>query len=86
METWQALVDRATELAAEAGDAWTLAIALNDACNGTVLSDAAAGRGIPDPSILSRLREAVGLARSTGDVNLVAIALDSLGAIVKTCG
>jgi len=78
MQTWQALVDRAAELAAEVGDAWTLAIILNDTCNGTVLSDAAVGRGKPDPSVLAQLRDAVGLARSTGDVNLVAIVLDSL--------
>lgn len=76
--TWQSLLTETTRLATDAGDAWTLAMVLNDTAAGANLEHVAAGRGQRCGDSLPQLREAVRLARSTGDLNLVAITLDSL--------
>lgn len=82
--TWQALLAEATTLAQHAGDAWTLALVLNDTAAGKVVEDMAAGRGRQCGACLPQLREAVRLARSTGDLHLVALVLDSL-ALAEAC-
>jgi len=85
-ETWQVLAEKAMELAERGGDAWTVAMVLNDTAAGAVLDDVTAGRDLLIPAALRPLRDAVLLARSTGDLYLVALALDSLALVEARSG
>jgi predicted ATPase/DNA-binding XRE family transcriptional regulator len=77
-DAWQVLVSQARKLAEDASDAWTLAIVLNDTGSGLTIRDAITGGDEGTTAALPMLREALDRARSTGDVNLVALVLDSL--------
>ncbi|MEP6695865.1 MAG: helix-turn-helix domain-containing protein [Pseudonocardiales bacterium] len=75
--TWRALIERARDLAEGAGDDWTQALVLNDSFSSVTN---------PTENDLSHLRDALALARRTGDVNLVSLVLDSLAYLEAMSG